>query len=122
MAIIAGADITALAPILVALVAGGAVALYTARPQKDSIIATAASTAVDVVNKSLSRMEKERIQDREDLAQARERIAVLEAQLLRERAESGRISELEAELQDANQRVAQLRSTLQRAGISDENG
>lgn len=114
-AVIAGADITALAPILVALVAGGAVALYTARPQKDSIIATAANTAVDVVNKSLSRLE-------EDLVQARERIAVLEAQLLRERVENARIDELEGDLRAANEREARLREELRKAGVNDEIG
>lgn len=74
-------DIAALAPIIVALVTGGAVTFYTARPRKNTLIAEAADKAVDVVTKAIDRQEAQIRQQAEDLRSARERIAALETQL-----------------------------------------
>lgn len=67
-------DPSVLVPIFVALLGGGAVAFYTARPRRDSIIAEASKQAVSVVTDALERMEEE-MTDRD------ERIAQLEAEL-----------------------------------------
>lgn len=64
-------DVTAFVPIIVALIAGGALTLYTARPRKSSIVAEAADKAVIVVGKALDRQE-------EELDKARRRIVLLE--------------------------------------------
>jgi septal ring factor EnvC (AmiA/AmiB activator) len=83
-------DLTSIIPIIVALLAGGGVAFYTARPKKDSIIADAADKAVDVVTKAIDRQENDLRRQGEDLLdlveelrKARERIAVLESNLRR---------------------------------------
>lgn len=81
-------DVTAFAPIVVALAAGGAVTFYTARPRKQTLIAEAADKAVDVVTKAIERQEVQlkhqaealRLQE-EELRKARDRIVVLETQL-----------------------------------------
>lgn len=67
-------DLASFLPIVVALMGGGAVAIYTARPRKDSIIAEASEKAVEVVSKAIERLES-------DLASARTRIEALEAEL-----------------------------------------
>lgn len=67
-------DLASFLPIVVALIGGGAVAIYTARPRKDSIIAEASEKAVEVVSKAIERLES-------DLAMARTRIETLEAEL-----------------------------------------
>lgn len=88
-------DLTALVPIAVALGSGGAVAFYTARPRKDSIIADAADKAVGVVGQAIDRQAIDIRSLSEQLRLARERIAVLEADLRRtttETAEALRIS------------------------------
>lgn len=73
-------DIAAFVPIIVALIGGGAVAVYTARPRKESIIADAAEKAVLVVSSAIDRQAQDLAAVQEQLACARERIAVLEAE------------------------------------------
>lgn len=68
-------ELEALVPLAAALVAGGGVALYTARPRKDSIIAEASEKAVQVVTSAIAQLE-------EDNGRLRERVAVLEAELI----------------------------------------
>lgn len=92
-------DITQLLPIVIALLGGGAVAIYTARPRKDSIIAEASEKAVEVVSKAIARLEN-------DLAAARTRIEHLEAELRVTRDTANRFED----------RVYQLRSEVMRLG------
>jgi hypothetical protein len=77
------ADLGIFVPIVVALLAGGAVAFYTARPKKDLLIAEAAEKAVAVVVTAIERQEGELRRLTEELQVARERIAVLEAEVAR---------------------------------------
>lgn len=67
-------DIVSLIPVLVAIITGGGVALYTARPQKDSIIAAASEKAVSVVTQAIARLEAENT----DL---RARVGILEGEV-----------------------------------------
>lgn len=67
-------DIASLIPVLIAIIAGGGVALYTARPHKDSIIAAASEKAVSVVTQAITRLEAEN-------SELRDRVDVLEAAL-----------------------------------------
>lgn len=53
--------LSVLVPIVVAILAGGGVAFYTARPQKDSIIASASKNAVEVVNQAIERLEADNV-------------------------------------------------------------
>jgi septal ring factor EnvC (AmiA/AmiB activator) len=83
-------DLTAYIPIIAALLTGGGVAFYTARPKKDSLIADAADKAVEVVTRAIERQEADLRRQQQDLREmqgelrmARERIAVLEANLMR---------------------------------------
>lgn len=48
--------------IIAALVSGGGVAFYHARPRRESIIAEASRTAVEVVNAGIEHLEKENVQ------------------------------------------------------------
>lgn len=77
-------DLTVFVPILVALIGGGAVAFYTARPRKDSIIAEASKQAVDVVNTVLERLE-------EEMTDCLEQVSVLEANLAKEMVKTNRL-------------------------------
>lgn len=77
-------DASAFIPALVALLGGGSVAFYTARPKKDSIIAEASERAVAVVREALERMEDE-------VKGCNERCAQLEAQLGKEMFRAGRL-------------------------------
>lgn len=67
-------DPAILIPIFAAFLGGGAVALYLARSQRDSIIVGASDKAVDVVTKALDRQE-------EDNEKLRERVRLLEVAL-----------------------------------------
>lgn len=106
-------DLTAFVPIIVALIAGGAVAFYTARPRKNTLIAEAADKAVDVVTKAIDRQEVQlqhqaeslRAQE-EELRKARDRIVALEIQLRN-------TIELTAQ---AEQRIAALHKEVERLG------
>lgn len=68
-------DVESLIPLIAALLGGGAIAFYTARPRKDSIIAEASEKAVAVVTSAIAQLE-------EDNKRLRERIAVLEHELM----------------------------------------
>jgi chromosome segregation ATPase len=90
--ILAKLDPLVLAPIIGVLTAAGGIVggLYFARPRKDTLVAQAADTAVEAVTKSIARqtadLENQRVQLADQQAQlttARERIAVLEAELQR---------------------------------------
>lgn len=76
-------DASSVVPVVVALAGGGAVAFYTARPRKDSIIADAADKAIGVVGKAIDRQAQDLVKLDGELSHARERIAVLEAELQR---------------------------------------
>lgn len=65
-------------PLLVALAAGGGVAFFTAKPQKDSIIAAASKNAVEVVNSAITRLETESKKLRVENKDLRERVTILE--------------------------------------------
>jgi chromosome segregation ATPase len=79
-------DLAQFIPLIIALVGGGAVAIYTARPRKDSIIAEASEKAVEVVSRAIGRLES-------DLAVARSRIEALEAELRLTRETAARFEE-----------------------------
>lgn len=74
-------DPSTLLAIVLALIGGGGVGLYTARPKKDSIIADASQTAVAVVESAMERLE-------EEVRGAHERVAMLEGQLGKEMAKT----------------------------------
>lgn len=79
----AAIDVSSVVPVAVALAGGGAVAFYTARPRKDSIIADAADKAIAAVGKAIDRQAADIVVLDEELRKARERIAVLENDLQR---------------------------------------
>lgn len=81
-------DLAGIGPIIGALIAGGAVTFYTARPRKNTLIAEAADKAVDVVTKAIDRQEILITQQatalrvhEEELRKARDRIVALETEL-----------------------------------------
>lgn len=97
-------DIDSLIPVIGALLGGGAIAFYTARPRKDSIIAEASEKAIAVVTTAIARLEA-------DNNRLRERIAVLEAELTT--AISARDA-LEDRVFDLGQQVALLGGDVKR--------
>jgi hypothetical protein len=66
--------------LLLALVGGGAVAIYLARSNRDSIIAGASKEAVSVVRDALAQQKGEIADLTSQLVTARDRITVLEGQ------------------------------------------
>lgn len=70
-------DISPLIPIIAALLGGGAVALYLARPRKDSLAVETSKNALEIVDAALERLE-------DDMKDRDERVAQLEAELGKE--------------------------------------
>lgn len=68
--------VTVVVPLIVALLAGGGVAIFTAKPHRESIIAAASKNAVDVVNVALSTLEA-------DNGRLRRRVGMLERHVAR---------------------------------------
>lgn len=99
-------DLVSLIPVLVAIIAGGGVALYTARPQKDSIIAAASEKAVNVVTQAIARLEAEN-------DELRERVVALEAEVRRAAADSVLAA---ATARSSERRILALRRELERLG------
>jgi hypothetical protein len=76
-------DLASLIPLIVAVIAVSPVLFFTARPQKDSIIAAASKSAVEVLSSTLDRQESDIAELRDELDSAHERIAKLRAEVTR---------------------------------------
>jgi hypothetical protein len=76
-------SLASIIPLIVAVIAVSPVLFYTAKPQKDSIIAAASKSAVEVLSSTLDRQEQDIRELRSQLAAAHERIAVLRAEVTR---------------------------------------
>lgn len=118
-------DIASLVPIIVALIAGGAVALYTARPKKDSIIAEASERAIGVVTKAIEQLEGELKEARETIAELRfeikackETIAManrtIELMVRNSRATDSSLSTLAKGAVGSEHRIQELRDEIHR--------
>lgn len=97
-------DVESLIPLIGALLGGGAIAFYTARPRKDSIIAEASEKAISVVKSAIAQLE-------EDNRKLRERVAALEAELT---AAIAARDTLEDRVFDLSQQVGMLGGDVKR--------
>lgn len=102
----AALDLTPLIPVIIAIIGGGGIAWYTAKPKREGMIAEASERAVAVVKDAIERLEHE-------LYESRQRMAILEEQLRHAKEERDKI---EGELRELRLHMTGLREQLIKLG------